>query len=73
MCSGLDKCTLEANTCYQDDNGGSNLLSVMDVVIVYDRAEFKFNVLIHSGNERSYLADSLRLVLNWKADALRTR
>ena len=74
MCPGLDKSTLDTNTCYRDDNGCSNLLLlIMEVVLVYDGVEYSFNALIDSGNVRSYLADSLLNVLNCKANKLPTR
>ena len=35
MCPGLDKSTLDTDTCYRDDNGGSNLLLlIIEVVLV---------------------------------------
>ena len=63
MCPGLDKSTLDTHTCYRDDNGRNNLLlPIMGVVLVYER-EYRFNVLIASDSERSYLADSLLDIL----------
>ena len=73
MCPGLDKSTLETNSCYLDNNGSSNfLLLVMEVVIIYDGVKYRFNALIDSGRECSYLEDSLLNVLNCKADTLPT-
>ena len=70
MCLGLDKSTLNTNTCYHDDNGGSNLLvPIMEVVLVYERVKYRLNALIDSGSERSYLAD----VINCRANKLPTR
>ena len=74
MCSGLDKSTLNTNTCYRDDNGGSNwLLPIMELVFVYKGVEYRFNVFIDSGSERSYLADSLQDVLNCRVNKLSTQ
>ena len=73
-CPGLDKSTLDTNTCYCDDNGRSNLLlPIMEVVSVYEGVEYRFNALIDSGSERSYLADFLQDVLNCRAYKLLTR
>ena len=70
MCPGLDKSTSDTNTCYCDDNGGMNLLlPIMEVVLVYDGVEYRFNGLVGSDNERSYLANSL-LDVNCEANKL---
>ena len=50
---------------WSDDNGNSNLLlPIMEVGLVYEEVEYRLNVLIDSGSERSYLADSLLQVQN---------
>ena len=68
MCPGLDKSTLDINTCYRDDNGGSNLLlHIMEFVLVYG-VEYRFNTIIDSSSERSYLADSLLDVQDCRAN-----
>ena len=73
-CHSLDKSTLDTNTCYCDNNCGSNLLlPIMEVVLVYEGVEYRFNVLINSGSKCSYLADSLLDVLNFRANKLPTR
>ena len=42
MYPGLDKSILETNTCYQDGNGGSNLLwSVMEAVTINEGDEYR--------------------------------
>ena len=74
ICSGLDKSTLDTNTFYRDDNGGSNaLLPIIEVVLVYEGVEYRFNAFIDSDRERSYLADSLLDILNCSANKLPAR
>ncbi len=48
LCSGLDKPSFYTNTCYRDDDdGGSNLLlPIMEVVLIYEGIEYRFNALI---------------------------
>ena len=74
MCPGLDKSTLDTNTCYRDDNGRSNLLlPIMEIVLVYEGVEYRFSALIDPGNECSNLADSLLDILNCWANKLPSR
>ena len=47
------------------------LLPIMEIVFVYEKVEYNFNALNDSSSERSYLADSLRDVLNcWGKNCL---
>lgn len=72
LCPGGVKPSLETNACYHDI-GGSNLLLIMEVVVKYGGAEYRFNALIDSGSERSYLKESLLHVLTCGANTLPTR